>query len=68
MKQACSRNLEIPILNSFYYEEKFSSMEKKAPNEMEMAAQENEEREKAEKAAQGWVRALNLKNIFLLLF
>ena len=43
-------------------------MEKKAPNEMEMAAQENEEREKAEKAAQGRVRALNLKNIFLLLF
>ena len=34
-------------------------MEKKAPNEMEMAAQENEEREKAEKAAQGWVSIIS---------
>ena len=31
-------------------------MEKKEADEMEMAAQENEEREKIEKAAQGWVK------------
>ena len=31
-------------------------MEKKATNEMEMAAQENEKREKTEKTAQGWVK------------
>ena len=31
-------------------------MEEKKANEMEVAAQENEEREKAEKAAQGWIR------------
>ena len=30
-------------------------MEKKAPDALEMAAQKDEEREKAEKAAQGWV-------------
>jgi len=30
-------------------------VEKKAPNEMEMAAKEDEERKKAEKAAQGKV-------------
>ena len=36
-------------------------MEEKKANEMEMAAQENEEREKAEEAAQGWVKI----NIFL---
>ena len=35
-------------------------MEKKETNEMEMAAQENEKREKAEKAAQGRVRFFNL--------
>ena len=35
-------------------------MEKKATNEMEMAAQENEKREKAEKTAQGWVKKVFL--------
>ena len=30
-------------------------MEEKAPNEMEVAAKAHEEREKAEKAAQGWI-------------
>ncbi len=35
-------------------------MEKKAPDALEMAAQANEEREKAEKAAQGWVKRFNL--------
>jgi len=32
-------------------------MEKKEANEMEMAAQANEEREKIEKTAQGWVKS-----------
>ena len=49
-------------------EKELTQVEEKRTNEMEVAAQENEEREKAEKAAQGRVRALNLKNIFLLLF
>ena len=31
-------------------------MEKEAPDEMEVAAQENKEREKAEEAAQDWIR------------
>jgi len=37
-------------------------MEKKAANEMEMAAQENEKREKIEKTAQGWVKILLLNS------
>ena len=31
-------------------------MEKKAPDAVEMAAQANEKREKAEKTAQGWIK------------
>ena len=46
-------------------------MEKKEANEMEMAAQANEKREKIKEAAQGWVkikitlRIQKSKNIFL---
>jgi len=58
-------------LNSFIYEKKFSSLEKKEANEMEMAAQKNEKGEKIEKTAQGWIkikitlRIQKSKNIFL---
>ena len=33
-------------------------MEEKGANEMEMAAQENEKREKIKEAAQGWVKII----------
>ena len=33
-------------------------MEKKAADEMEMAAQANEEREKIKKTAQGWIKII----------
>ena len=32
-------------------------MEKKAANAMEMAAQENEKREKVKETAQGWIKS-----------
>lgn len=35
-------------------------MEEKAADEMEMAAEANEEREKAEKTAQGWIKLNSL--------
>ena len=38
-------------------------MEEKATDEMEMAAQANEERKKVEKTAQGWI-----KRYFVLIF
>ena len=40
------------------HEEKFTTLEKKATDEMEMAAKENEEREKIKKAAQVNLRFL----------
>ena len=39
-------------------------MEEKAANALEMAAQENEEREKAEEAAQGEVKILEIHRVF----
>ncbi len=38
-------------------------MEEKAANEMEMAAQENKEREKIEEAAQGWISKILILEI-----
>ena len=54
-----SKNIYISNLNPKKDEEKLSSMEEKAADALEMAAKAHEEREKAEKAAQGQV------NIFL---
>ena len=48
-----SHNLYKSKQNTFRNEKKFPTLEEKAADEMEVAAQENEEREKAEKAAQG---------------
>ena len=48
-----SHNLYKSKQNTFRNEKKFPTLEEKAADEMEMAAQEDEEREKAEKAAQG---------------
>ena len=41
-------------------EKKFPSLEEKKADEMEVAAQEDEKREKIKKTAQGWVRKLKI--------
>ena len=46
-----SHNLYKSKQNTFRNEKKFPTLEEKAADALEMAAQENEEREKAEKAA-----------------